>query len=386
MKQAIMFGAGNIGRGFIGALLSRSGWHVTFADVVPEIVDAINRDKRYTVHVLDQVCEDWEIGNVSAVYSNGPDIAPAIAQCDLITTAVGPMILPKIAVTIAEGIKARKAADNTSPMNIICCENGLRTTTRLKNETFKHLNADEKAFSEEHIGFADCAVDRICPKPEFPNPLDAAVEEYMEWDVEAAGWKGMKADIKGLTYTDNLMACLERKLFTLNSGHAICAYLGTLKGYRTIIESIQDPVIGDIVHAAMRESGEGLIREFSFDPAVHHAYVERIFRRFQNPHLKDEVQRVGREPLRKLAAGDRLIKPLVTTASYNLPVDHMIFGAAAALRFDCPDDPQSVQMMERIRRESAGAVLTAYSELKADNPLHTRILDVYRALAMAPKA
>ena len=385
MKQAVMFGAGNIGRGFIGAILERSGWHVTFADVVDSIIDAINTQKHYTVHILDQKSYDFEVSNVSAVSSVGDQIAPTIAACDLITTAVGPLVLPKIAKTIAEGIRARIAAGNKEPMNIICCENGLRTTTRLKEETFKHMTPEEIAFANEHIGFADCAVDRICPKPGYDNPLDAAAEEYTEWDVERSAWKGEPAEIDGLTYTDNLMACLERKLFTLNSGHAICAYLGSLRGHQTILESIQDPVIGDIVHAAIRESGEGLIREFSFDPETHHAYVERIFQRFHNPHLKDEVARVGREPMRKLSPGDRLIKPLVTTASYNLPVDHLIFGAAAALRFDCPDDPQSVEMLEKIRKENAAAALKQYSGLKPEDPLFTRILDVYRALAIATR-
>ena len=385
MRQAVMFGAGNIGRGFIGALLERAGWHVTFADVVKPIVDALNSGKGYTVHILDQVCDEWRIENVSAVDSTGPDIAPAIAKCELITTAVGPLVLPKIAVTIAQGIQARIAAGNTEPMNIICCENGLRTTTRLKNETFKHLSDEEKAFCDEHIGFADCAVDRICPKPEFDDILDAAVEEYMEWDVERSAWKGDPVDVPGLTYTDDLMACLERKLFTLNSGHAVCAYLGSLKGYTTIIESVSDPAIGEVVHEAMKENGEGLIQEFHFDPDTHHAYVERIFRRFQNPHLKDEVQRVGREPFRKLSPGDRLIKPLVTTAGYGLPVDHMLFGAAAALRFDCPDDPQSVEMLAAIREKGPRAVLLEHTGMKEDDPLLDRILDIYRALALARK-
>ena len=89
--------------------------------------------------------------------------------------------------------------------------------------------------------------------------------------------------------------------------------------------------------------------------------------------------------MRKLSPGDRLIKPLVTTASYNLPVDHLIFGAAAALRFDCPDDPQSVEMLEKIRKENAAAALKQYSGLKPEDPLFTRILDVYRALAIATR-
>ena len=382
MKQAIQIGAGNIGRGFIGALLSQAGWHVTFADVVEPIIEALNRDHGYTVHILDSDPGEIAIDHVDGVISTSPEFAQRVAQCDLITTAVGPNVLPVIAKSIAAGIQARKAAGNTAPMNVVCCENGLRTTTRLKNEVLKHLSEDETAFLEASVGFADCAVDRICPKPNFENILDAAVERYCEWDVEAAAWKGEKPDIPGLTFADNLMAYLERKLFTLNSGHAICAYLGYLKGYQTIKESVADPAIGAIVHAAISESGEGLIKEFGFDPDVHHAYVEKIFARYQNPYLEDEVLRVGREPIRKLEAGDRLIKPLVTTASYGLPVDHLIFGAAAALRFDCPDDPQSAELQKKLRAEGPAAALTAYSGLTAENPLTGRILDIYRALAV----
>ncbi len=382
MKQAIQIGAGNIGRGFIGALLSQAGWHVTFADVVEPIIEALNRDHGYTVHILDSDPGEIAIDHVDGVISTSPEFAQRVAQCDLITTAVGPNVLPVIAKSIAAGIQARKAAGNTAPMNVVCCENGLRTTTRLKNEVLKHLSEDETAFLEASVGFADCAVDRICPKPNFENILDAAVERYCEWDVESAAWKGEKPDIPGLTFADNLMAYLERKLFTLNSGHAICAYLGYLKGYQTIRESVADPAIGAIVHAAISESGEGLIKEFGFDPDVHHAYVEKIFARYQNPYLEDEVLRVGREPIRKLEAGDRLIKPLVTTASYGLPVDHLIFGAAAALRFDCPDDPQSAELQKKLRAEGPAAALTAYSGLTAENPLTGRILDVYRALAV----
>lgn len=386
MKQAIQIGAGNIGRGFMGALLEQAGWHVTFADVVESIISEINTKKCYTVHVQDRECAEIVIRNIDGVLSNSPEFLDRIAQCDLITTAVGPRVLPIIAKTIAAGLQARRAAGNTSPMNIICCENGLRTTTRLKNEVVTHLGEEDLAFIDQYVGFADCAVDRICPKPSFESPIDAAVESYSEWDVERSAWKGELADIPGLTYVDDLLAYLERKLFTLNSGHAICAYLGSLKGYTTIRDSINDPAIGDIVYKAIYESGEGLIREFHFDADAHHAYIDRIFRRYQNPYLEDETVRVGREPIRKLDPADRLIKPLMTAYSYGLPVDHLIFGAAAALHYDCPDDAQSVELQKKIREEGVEAALTTYTGLQPDHPLFGRILDVYRALAVAAKA
>ena len=149
MKQAIQIGAGNIGRGFIGALLSQAGWHVTFADVVEPIIEALNRDHGYTVHILDKDPGEIAITGVDGVISTSPDFAKKVAECDLITTAVGPNVLPIIAKSIAVGIQARKAAGNTAPMNVVCCENGLRTTTRLKKEVVQHLGP-----KAQHIGIA----------------------------------------------------------------------------------------------------------------------------------------------------------------------------------------------------------------------------------------
>lgn len=382
MKHVLQIGAGNIGRGFIGALLEQAGWHVTFADVIEPIIDGINTQKQYTVHIRDKESGELVIQNIDGVLSNGSDFPKVVAKCDLITTAVGPRVLPIIAKSIAAGIQARKAAGNTAYLNVVCCENGLRTTTRLKNEVVNHLNENEIAFIEQYVGFADCAVDRICPTPDFENPLDAAVERYCEWDIERASWKGEVPEVAGMTFVDNLMAYLQRKLFTLNSGHAICAYLGNLMGYTTIRTSISDPVISDLVYKAMRESGEGLIKEFGFDPDTHHAYVDKIFSRFQNPYLEDETARVGREPIRKLDPADRLIKPLTTAYNYGLPVDHLIFGAAAALHYNHPDDPQSVELQEKIKTAGVENALNTYSALAPDHPLFTRILDVYRALAL----
>ena len=386
MKQAIMIGAGNIGRGFIGALLEKSGYHVTFADVAENLISAINERKSYTVHIQDKECAQWTVTNISGISSAGPELVDAIAgDCELITTAVGLRILPIVAKPIAAGIKARKAAGSTQILNVVACENAIRGTSQLRDAVYSNLEGADLDYAKEYVGFADCAVDRIVPKASFENPLDVAVEQYTEWDVEKGGWKGELPDIQGLGWVDNLDAYLERKLFTLNSGHAICAYLGTLKGCKTIVESIADPAIGHLVHQAMWESGEGLIKKFGFDPDAHHAYIERIFARFQNPFLADETARVAREPIRKLAPTDRLIKPLTTAWSYGLPVDHLIFGAAAALHFDLPEDEQSVELMAKIKADGAAAALETYTGLKPEDALFGRILDVYRALGMSKK-
>ena len=171
MKQAIMIGAGNIGRGFIGAILSRSGYHVTFADVNMTLIDAINAEGRYTVHIQDRNPAAFTITNIDGISSAGPELAEALKTAELVTTAVGLRILPIVAKPIAAGIAARKAAGNAAPLNIVACENAVRATSQLKNAVYALLDDETKAFADANVGFADCAVDRIVPKMDFADPL-----------------------------------------------------------------------------------------------------------------------------------------------------------------------------------------------------------------------
>ena len=85
----VQFGAGNIGRGFIGALVHQSGYQLVFADVVQDMIDKLNYDGQYTVHVTDVESSDILIDNVSAVNSTSDEIFDLIAKADLLTTAVG---------------------------------------------------------------------------------------------------------------------------------------------------------------------------------------------------------------------------------------------------------------------------------------------------------
>ena len=241
MKHAVQFGAGNIGRGFIGAVLAQAGYTVTFADVVEDLLTQINARGGYTVHVTDHKKYDIEVKGVSAVHSGSDAAVQAIVGADIVTTAVGLRILKFVAPTVAAGITARKAAGIEQPLNVMACENGLKATSQLKELVFASLDDQTKAWAETHVGFPDAAVDRIVPPVHCEVPLDVAVEEFFEWDAERSGFVGEVPVIPGMTPVDNLLAYIERKLFTLNTGHAATAYLGKLRGLRTIGESIADP-------------------------------------------------------------------------------------------------------------------------------------------------
>ena len=378
--KAIQFGAGNIGRGFIGAVLAQAGYQVVFADVVADLLDQINNRKQYTVHVTDTVSRDIVITDICAVHSGSEAAVAEIAGADLITTAVGLRILKFVAPAIAKGLAARMAAGEEKPLNIIACENGLKATSQLKELTFALLSPDVAAWAEKHVGWPDAAVDRIVPPVRCEVPLDVAVEEYFEWDVERSAFVGAIPAIAGMTPVDNLEAYVERKLFTLNTGHATAAYIGKMKGLGTIGESIADPAVFPVVKAVMQQSGEGLVRKFGFDHDAHFAYIEKILKRFSNPYLKDDVDRVGREPLRKLAPNDRLILPMLTARGFGLPYDKLLLAIGAALHFDNPADPQSVEMLAAIAAEGVAATVGKYTGLAADDPVVAEIEAAYKAV------
>ena len=377
MKKAIQFGAGNIGRGFIGALLSKAGYHVVFADVNTEIIDKINKDKEYTIHVMDTVCSEEKVNDISGVISINNEIYKEIVEAEIITTAVGPVVLPRIAPTIAKGIALRKENGVKNYLNIIACENAIKASSQLEEEVKKYLTKDEVDYLEEFVGFPNCSVDRIVPPVKSENILDVVVENYYEWNVEEKAFKGEIPKIEGMNLVDNLMAYIERKLFTLNTGHAITAYFGYLKGYETIEESIKDEVIYDFVKKAMIESGKGLIAKYNFDEEAHYKYINKIIDRFKNPYLKDDVARVGREPLRKLNENDRLIKPLITARGFNINTDNLLLGVGAALHYDNKEDSQSVQLQSLINEKGIKASLAEISKISGDTDVLDKVEKYY---------
>ena len=377
MKSASQFGAGNIGRGFIGALLSKSGYHVVFADVNEEIISKINEDKCYTIHIMDVECKDEKVENISGVISTSDEILEEIRTSDIITTAVGPVVLPRIASTIANGIKLRKITGVTSYLNIVACENAIKASSQLEEEVKKYLNEEEIAYLNEYVGFPNCSVDRIVPPVKSENILDVVVENFYEWNVEEKAFKGEIPKIYGMNLADNLMAYIERKLFTLNTGHAITAYFGYLKGYNTVDESIKDEVIHDLVKKAMIESGQGLIAKYNFDKEEHFKYIDKIIGRFKNPYLKDDVARVGREPLRKLNENDRLIKPLMTAKSFNLDIDNLLLGVGAALNYNNEEDSQSVELQSLISEKGVKESLAHVANLAQEQEILSKVEKYY---------
>jgi len=345
MKKAVMYGAGNIGRGFIGQLLSQSGYEVVFIDVNTEILEKLNNDGEYPVRILSgNLSKEITVKNVRGV--NGTDIekvAAEIATADIMATAVGVNVLPRIVKPISEGLKKRWQLGNMQPLNIIICENLMDANHYLSDLIKKELSEDEKSSFENLIGLVEASIGRMVPvmTPEMQegNILRICVEEYSQLPVDKEAFKGEIPIIKNLLPYSPFSFYIQRKLFIHNMGHALTAYLGKQKGYTYIWEAIKDPYIKLAVFRTMQDVAIAMSKEHGIDLVVLLEHVDDLIYRFGNKQLGDTVNRVGNDTKRKLLPKDRLIGAANLCMKYSINPAGICLGIAAAIIFD--KDPGS---------------------------------------------
>ncbi len=338
MKKAVIYGAGNIGRGFIAELVNRSGYEVVFVDVDEALVALLNHRRCYPVtYIVDDMRQDVLITGVRAV--NGRDsqaVVEEIADCDLLATAVGAAVLPKIAPIVAEGIRSRMAQLPLQPLNIILCENMMDGGGCFR-ALVSHALDMPAVLIDAYVGFVPASVGRMVPvmTPALrgENLLRVCVEPYAILSVDREAFRGPIPDIFGMHAHNGFDFYIKRKLYVHNMGHAAAAWLGASKGFEHIYEVMDDPELRQAVRAAMLAASEALSRAYGkpFPPLV--AYADDLLARFANRALEDTVSRVGADLDRKLAPGERIVGAINLCVQTGVDAGPLLTALAAALRF-----------------------------------------------------
>ncbi|WP_028550756.1 mannitol-1-phosphate 5-dehydrogenase [Paenibacillus sp. UNC451MF] len=378
--KAVHIGAGNIGRGFIGLLLSRAGYEVCFVDVNEPLVSLLQQNGAYTVTLANSIHDTTLVKGISAINGQNLDqVAEAIASSELVTTAVGLALLDKVSLGIAKGIEKR-LSESSNPLQIIACENTIDGSSQLKDFVYKHLNAEIRSRADQWVSFPNAAVDRIVPFQHHDDPLMVIVEPFYEWLVDRSGMLPGAREIAGVRYVNRLEPYLQRKLFTVNTGHCCIAYLGYLSGHETILESMENPSISQQVQHILEESGSILIRKHAFDPSEHSQYIRKIIDRFRNPYLSDEVVRVARSPIRKLSPNDRLVRPAMQGFELGIEPRYLTLAMAAALLFDYQEDEEAVELQEFIKSRGIHFAAAQITGIPEGHPVHKLVIEKYFSL------
>jgi mannitol-1-phosphate 5-dehydrogenase len=370
--KAVHFGAGNIGRGFVGLLLHNAGYEVLFSDVNGDLIAQLAAADEYRVREVGPDAREWTVNGFRAINSaEDPDgLVAELASADVATTAVGPTVLRFVAPSIAAGLLARP--EGSAPLQVMACENAINATDLLRAEVEKALG--DRTDALDRAVFANTAVDRIVPNQEPGQGLDVTVEDFFEWVIDRTPFGAAVPEIPEATFVDDLAPYIERKLFTVNTGHATLAYHGFAAGAESQSDAMAIPEVAEEVRAVLGETKQLLVAKHGLGEDEQQRYLEKNLKRFANPDLADTVARVGRQPLRKLSRHERFIGPAAELAERGLPYDALVRAVTAALLFDVPEDPQSVELGEKLASLSAADFVREVTGLEDDHPLTSALV------------
>jgi mannitol-1-phosphate 5-dehydrogenase len=392
-RNAVVFGAGKMACGLIGHVLSRSGFSVQFVARRHEVVDAINRFEGFRLTIAGQERAQVIRGCSALPIDDDQRVIRAVANADVVFTAVGIDNLASVTPAIGAGLFLRSKTRGDDPLNVIACENLPGTGAYLQHQVLASA-APATALCIESIGGFSAAVTRrvMTGGDQVRGELHFSVDSEHGLIVDRTGLRGELPALDGTIVTDDFTALVMRKFFTVNCAQAVAAYLGYREGCQYIHEAVHHPRVRPVVIAALNEATAALEAEFPGQKAGIERDAAEALERLSSGDTADTISRVAREPRRKLSPRERLVGPARLAQRHGLRNEALSRAIAAALAYDAPNDAQAMALQQTITTESLEKVLTEDCGLLPHEPLaraikgHWRVLMAEQSHEPAPAA
>lgn len=343
-KKLVMFGAGKIGRSFIGQLFSRGGYEVVFIDVFQPVIDELNRRREYNVVIKGTVDSVIKVNNVRGVYAaDEKAVIAEICSATVVATSVGQNGLQGVFPLLSEGLQYRQK-HNQTPIDIIIAENLRDAAPYFESELRKLLPANYP-FSQM-VGLVETSIGKMVPlmtqKDLQQDILQVFAEPYNTLILDKKTFKNPIPEIKGLAPKENMKAWVDRKLFIHNLGHAATAFLGYIYNPKFIYlyEALEVREIYAEVRSVMQQSATALLKKYpaEFTKESLQDHIDDLLARFQNRSLGDTLFRVGCDLQRKLGSDDRLAGAIKLAIEMNLPYGKILKALVCGCRFRATDE------------------------------------------------
>ena len=366
---AVHFGAGNIGRGLIGARLQEAGYFVVFADVNQELIDQLNEAGSYAITELGDTQNKTTYDSFRALHSqaDSAELIDFISRAEIITASVGVGTLNRIAPLIEAGL-LKHTGDG--PAVVMACENAINASDILHS-----FIQDKKAISKRAV-FLNTAVDRIIPIQRSESPVDVWVESFSEWVIDVSRL-GSTLPIPGTVQVENLDPYIERKLFTVNTSHLAAAYFGQRAGHETIVSALSDAEVFEATRRALDETSAVIRARHGVSAEDQQRYVAKTLERISNPAIDDYVVRVGREPLRKLSRNERLIGPAAYFAEHIGEPAALLAVVDAAMSFRSAEDKQVVELQQLLTQHEPIELAQTVCGIEQEHPLAPSLIRLF---------
>lgn len=365
-KTAIVFGAGRIGRGLVSQILSKNDYHIVHVDAFPSLVESMEKEKEYTIHVMGYPEKNTTVKNLEAYeISNYAKIAEVWNDADYVFTAVGGNNLESLAQHISEIYKLRTS---TKTSNIIICENWLNPAAEVSGYLANNLGSDYEDF-QKIIGISEAVVlttGAADPSGNTEPTLDTWLQDFLYLPVNEKRLIKPYHTLEYLDYIEDFGDLLKQKIYTNNTSVASISYLGYVLGHTVIPHAANDPKIEPILDAIYDEINVGLIKGLGISEEKQLAFAKRAKEKYQDYNIADQVVRVGRDPIRKLRIDDRLVGPALLCLELGVEPTALAMATASALRFDA--DKEGLEVNAYYLEHGVAETLNKYSGLDADHP------------------
>ena len=345
IRKIVIFGAGKIGRSFIGQLFGCNGYKVVFVDVDPNIIALLNQHGNYRVIIKGEREEEIIVPNVQAISALDKEkVAEAVSTAGIMAVSVGKNALEKVIPVVAEGLKRRYKSDPEAPLDIILAENMRSAAAFVKDLLEKHLPVDYPV--DKLVGLIETSIGKMVPLITADDlekdPLVVFAEPYNTLIVDGKGFKSPIPEIKGLAPKSNIKAWVDRKAFIHNLGHATASYYGHYLHPEAvyIYEVLDDKNVFDFTRSVMLQSAEILLAAYpeDFTLADLENHIDDLLYRFRNKALKDTIYRVGQDLTRKLGSDDRFMGAIHLAIQYGKPFDRLLKAMSYGFCFNAPDE------------------------------------------------
>lgn len=378
MKKLLLFGAGKIGRSFVGQLFCRSGYELIFVDVDQKIVNLLNKETSYKVVTVDSNNPEKEgeyiVDKVTALHSSEKEIIiKTIVEADLIALSVGKRGLLGLGELLAKGISQRYLVKESTPIDIILAENVRDAASLLRREIQKHI-VDVSV--EDYVGLVETSIGKMVPimtKEQLDkDPLAVYAEPYNTLIVDEFGFKSTIPKVDGLAPKKNMKAWVDRKIFIHNLGHAVLSYQANYY-YPELIytwEALAVQSLRAITRETMLQSMNILMAlypdEFTGQELVSH--IDDLLVRFSNKALGDTIYRVGSDLSRKLNKDDRLMTPILIAVELNMKFSLIIDAWVKGCFFSAFDNEGNITPLDKdfIEKYARNPILVLSDHCKFD--------------------
>ena len=399
--NVVIIGAGRSGRGLHGEFCYKDNYNITFADIDADLIHKMKKQGQYISFSENEtgdgfnecVVKDYKAYQIN---ENREDYLSALADADIIFTATFDDAFPSIVKDIKDSIDVRIEKNITKQFALIVGANYIGLKDYFDKAFKEDLTEKEYNFYQKHCVLAEQIIYRVSS---FPTPEQKEIDEIsVQSDVvdylQVNTSQFAKAtEIRKPSFfkdEDDTLKFMHCKIWNVNTSHCSLAYLGQYYGYKNVCEAANDPKISKLAWYASKEAYAGLAARYGMPKEQNVEDVLGLWNWYQDVTMKDTVERVGNDPIRKLRKGDRFIGAALNAMEYGVLPIHICQNAAYGFYFHNEGDPRTDKLhamikengIEKTIQEVCGLdlnvdnekiiyeiILKKYYDLKDDDPV-----------------